>query len=75
MCGIIAVLRRVSRRQPPAQEHLRALLTEAEAQLAGAPTPEHLASAADSRAVWGAGAALASASTGQDALTKLLDKK
>jgi len=50
MCGIIAVLRRASRRQPPAPEHLLALLAEAEAQLAGAPTPEHLAAAADSLA-------------------------
>ncbi|MCK5942204.1 MAG: glucosamine-6-phosphate synthase, partial [Planctomycetes bacterium] len=48
MCGIIAVLRRASRRTPPAPDHLRALLTEAEAQLAGAPTAEHLDAAADS---------------------------
>ena len=50
MCGIIAVLRRASRRQPPAPDHLLALLAEAEAQLAGAPTADHLAAAADSLA-------------------------
>ena len=42
MCGIIAVLRRVSRRQPPKPEQLLSLLTEAEGYLLGAPTTEHL---------------------------------
>ena len=42
MCGIIAVLRRVSRRQPPAPDHLLALLAKAEGQLAGEPTTAHL---------------------------------
>ena len=42
MCGIIAVLRRVSRRQPPKPEQLLSLLTEAEGYLLGTPTTEHL---------------------------------
>ncbi|MFT7535933.1 MAG: hypothetical protein ACI85K_001886, partial [Hyphomicrobiaceae bacterium] len=46
MCGIIAVLRRVSRRQPPQPAHLLAILAEAESNLAGAPTTEHLDGAA-----------------------------
>ena len=46
MCGIIAVLRRVSRRQPPQPDQLLALLAEAEGNLAGSPTTEHLNGAA-----------------------------
>jgi len=48
MCGIIAVLRRTSRQQPPAPETLLALLAEAEINLAGEPTTEHLEGAATS---------------------------
>lgn len=48
MCGIIAVLRRTSRQQPPAPETLLALLAEAESNLAGEPTTEHLGGAATS---------------------------
>lgn len=50
MCGIIAVLRRQSRRATPSRERLLALLAEAEAQLQGAPTNGQLAAAADSLA-------------------------
>lgn len=50
MCGIIAVLRRKSRRKPPAPEQLLALLAQAEGQLAdpstAASTTEHLDGAA-----------------------------
>ena len=42
MCGIIAVLRRVSRRQPPAKGHLLTLLAEAESALVSKPTAGHL---------------------------------
>ncbi len=45
MCGIIAVLRRTSRQHPPAPEALLALLAEAESNLAGAPTTQHLGGA------------------------------
>ncbi len=46
MCGIIAVLRRPSRRTPPGAQHLMALLADAEAQLHATPTPESLTDAA-----------------------------
>ena len=46
MCGIIAVIGRIGRRQPPSPEQLIALLTEAESNLAAAPTTEQLSIAA-----------------------------
>lgn len=48
MCGIIAVLRRKSRRTPPSVEALRALLAEAELALADGRDRQHLAAAAAS---------------------------
>ncbi|MCA8967752.1 MAG: hypothetical protein KDC48_22920, partial [Planctomycetes bacterium] len=46
MCGIIAVLRRHSRRQPPSPHALTALLTEAEQQLVADADAAQLAAAA-----------------------------
>jgi len=46
MCGIIAVLRRTSRQQPPAPDALLRQLAEAENNLSGVPTAEHLDTAA-----------------------------
>ena len=50
MCGIIAVLRRQSRRAAPDSERVRALLAAAELQLKSAPTSTALVAAADALA-------------------------
>ena len=50
MCGIIAVLRRTSRRQAPSAESLRALLAAAERAFAQGRDPKNLADAGDSLA-------------------------
>ena len=46
MCGIIAVIGRIGRRQAPAPDHLLALLAEAEGYLAASTTTEKLRMAA-----------------------------
>ena len=47
MCGIIAVLRRASRRAPPAADRLSTLLDQAAAKIAGDPDAEQLEAAAE----------------------------
>ena len=47
MCGIIAVLRRQSRRAAPSRERLRALLAAGEGALTDAPTVDGITAAAD----------------------------
>ena len=50
MCGIIAVLRRQSRRTAPSFDSLRAMLAEAERAFAGPRDHRHLGEAADALA-------------------------